>query len=70
MPPDRLMIRFSLSPRAVPVKCERTRFGRLVAARTGSPRRAGVIADDIENLTGLAPRTFRDWCERHIDESR
>jgi uncharacterized protein YbjT (DUF2867 family) len=32
--------------------------------------RAGVIADDIENLTGLAPRTFRDWCERHIDEFR
>ena len=27
--------------------------------------RAGVIADDIENLTGVAPRTFRDWCERH-----
>ncbi|MFZ0090630.1 MAG: NAD(P)H-binding protein [Solirubrobacteraceae bacterium] len=32
--------------------------------------RAGVIADDIENLTGVAPRTFRDWCERHIDELR
>ncbi len=32
--------------------------------------RAGVIADDIENLTGVAPRTFRDWCERHIDEFR
>ncbi len=29
--------------------------------------RAGVIADDIENLTGVAPRTFRDWCERHVD---
>ncbi len=29
--------------------------------------RAGVIADDIENLTGRAPGTFRDWCERHID---
>jgi len=27
--------------------------------------RAGVIADDIENLTGTAPRTFRQWCERH-----
>jgi len=32
--------------------------------------RAGVIADDIENLTGVAPRTFRDWCKRHIDEFR
>ena len=32
--------------------------------------RAGVIADDIENLTGVAPRTFRDWCERHIDKFR
>jgi hypothetical protein len=32
--------------------------------------RAGVIADDIENLTGIAPRTFRDWCERHINEFR
>jgi uncharacterized protein YbjT (DUF2867 family) len=32
--------------------------------------RAGVIADDIENLTGIAPRTFRDWCERHVDEFR
>jgi uncharacterized protein YbjT (DUF2867 family) len=30
--------------------------------------RAGVIADDIENLTGIAPRTFHDWCERHINE--
>jgi uncharacterized protein YbjT (DUF2867 family) len=35
--------------------------------RTG---RAGVIADDIENLTGVAPRTFRDWCERHADGFR
>jgi uncharacterized protein YbjT (DUF2867 family) len=32
--------------------------------------RAGVIADDIENLTGVAPRTFRDWCERHAGEFR
>ena len=32
--------------------------------------RAGVIADDIENLTGSAPGTFRDWCERHIEEFR
>ena len=30
--------------------------------------RAGVIADDIENLTGIAPSTFRDWAERHADE--
>jgi uncharacterized protein YbjT (DUF2867 family) len=30
--------------------------------------RAGVIADDIQNLTGVAPRTFRDWCERHAEE--
>jgi uncharacterized protein YbjT (DUF2867 family) len=32
--------------------------------------RAGVITDDIENLTGVAPRTFRDWCERHVDTFR
>jgi hypothetical protein len=32
--------------------------------------RAGVIADDIENLTGVAPRSFRDWYERHVDEFR
>jgi uncharacterized protein YbjT (DUF2867 family) len=32
--------------------------------------RAGVLADDIENLTGTAPGTFRDWCERHIDAFR
>lgn len=31
-------------------------------------RRVGQIADDIENLTGIAPATFRDWCERHVDE--
>lgn len=29
--------------------------------------RAGVLSDDVENLTGVAPRTFRHWCERHID---
>lgn len=29
--------------------------------------RAGVIADDIENLTGVPPQTFRQWCERHVD---
>ena len=32
--------------------------------------RAGVIADDIENLTGVAPGTFRHWCERHVDTFR
>lgn len=32
--------------------------------------RAGMIADDIENLTGVAPQTFRDWCERHVDSFR
>jgi uncharacterized protein YbjT (DUF2867 family) len=30
--------------------------------------RAGVIADDIENLTGVAAGTFRQWCERHVDQ--
>jgi uncharacterized protein YbjT (DUF2867 family) len=33
-------------------------------------RLVGQIADDIENLTGLAPGTFRAWCERHVDEFR
>jgi hypothetical protein len=32
--------------------------------------RADVITDDIENLTGVAPKTFRDWCELHVDEFR
>lgn len=32
--------------------------------------RAGVLADDIANLTGVAPRTFRAWCERHADAFR
>lgn len=27
--------------------------------------RAGVLADDVTNLTGLAPRTFRQWAEHH-----
>jgi uncharacterized protein YbjT (DUF2867 family) len=31
-------------------------------------RRVGQIGDDIENLTGVAPATFRQWCERHIDD--
>lgn len=29
--------------------------------------RAGVLADDITNLTGVAPRTFREWAELHAD---
>jgi len=29
--------------------------------------RAGVVTDDVLNITGVAPRTFRDWCERHVD---
>lgn len=35
-----------------------------------SARLVGQIADDIENVTGTAPATFRDWCERHVDEFR
>jgi uncharacterized protein YbjT (DUF2867 family) len=27
--------------------------------------RAGFVTDDVENITGIAPRTFRDWCERN-----
>ena len=30
--------------------------------------RAGVISDDIANLTGTAARTFREWCIAHADE--
>ncbi|WBP86316.1 NAD(P)H-binding protein [Kitasatospora cathayae] len=30
--------------------------------------RAGVVSDDITNLTGIAPRTFRQWCEEHAGE--
>jgi uncharacterized protein YbjT (DUF2867 family) len=29
--------------------------------------RAGVIADDIANLTGIPPRSFREWCLDHKD---
>lgn len=32
--------------------------------------RAGMLTDDIENLTGTAPRTFRDWCGRHVEAFR
>jgi len=30
-------------------------------------RRSVNITDDVENITGIAPATFRDWCERHAD---
>lgn len=30
--------------------------------------RAGVVAHDIINLTGIAPRSFRQWCEEHRGE--
>lgn len=29
--------------------------------------RAGVLSDDIKNLTGTAPRTFDQWCAAHPD---
>jgi uncharacterized protein YbjT (DUF2867 family) len=32
--------------------------------------RAGVLADDVENLTGTAPGTFRAWCEHNADAFR
>jgi uncharacterized protein YbjT (DUF2867 family) len=31
-------------------------------------RRVGQIGDDIENVTGTAPATFREWSERHAGE--
>jgi hypothetical protein len=27
--------------------------------------RAGLLTDDIENVTGIRPGTFHSWCERH-----
>lgn len=33
-------------------------------------RRVGQIGDDVGNLTGVAPATFRDWCERHVGDFR
>jgi len=33
-------------------------------------RLVGQLADDVENITGVAPASFRDWCERHADEFR
>lgn len=32
--------------------------------------RAGVLANDIQNLTGIAPRNFRSWCEQHAEAFR
>jgi uncharacterized protein YbjT (DUF2867 family) len=32
--------------------------------------RCAVLADDITNLTGLTPTTFREWCVKHADEFR
>jgi uncharacterized protein YbjT (DUF2867 family) len=33
-------------------------------------RRSVNITDDVQNITGTAPATFRDWCERHADAFR
>ena len=33
-------------------------------------RRSVAITDDVENITGMAPATFRDWCQRHADAFR
>ena len=33
-------------------------------------RRSVAITDDVENITGMAPGTFRAWCERHADAFR
>ena len=33
-------------------------------------RRSVAITDDVENITGVAPATFRDWCQRHADAFR
>lgn len=27
--------------------------------------RSGIVTDDVQNLTGVAPRTFRQWAEQH-----
>jgi len=32
--------------------------------------RAAYVTDDVQNLTGRAPGTFREWCERNIDALR
>jgi uncharacterized protein YbjT (DUF2867 family) len=33
-------------------------------------RRWVNITDDVQNITGTAPATFRDWCERHAGAFR
>jgi len=33
-------------------------------------RRSVNITDDVQNITGTAPATFREWCERHVDAFR
>jgi len=33
-------------------------------------RRSVNITDDVQNITGTAPATFRDWCEHHADAFR
>jgi hypothetical protein len=33
-------------------------------------RRSVNITDDVENITGTAPATFRDWAQRHADAFR
>jgi hypothetical protein len=33
-------------------------------------RRAVAITDDVENITGTAPGTFRGWCERNAGAFR
>jgi NAD(P)-dependent dehydrogenase (short-subunit alcohol dehydrogenase family) len=33
-------------------------------------RRSVNITEHVENITGTAPATFRDWCERHADAFR
>ena len=30
--------------------------------------RSGILSEDVNNLTGIAPRTFRQWCEQHRAE--
>jgi hypothetical protein len=32
--------------------------------------RAGFVTDDVQNLTGKAPGTFRAWVERNADAFR
>jgi hypothetical protein len=33
-------------------------------------RRSVNITDDVESITGTAPATFRDWCERNAGDFR